>query len=102
MSSVRIDTAELRAAASRLRDEAATQVAEANAASRRTEDQYVLAVAFDTYGSVGAYRAVSSAWRGELGSLTAALRQLADALDAAADDYDRADAAGAARLGAVR
>ena len=99
---VQVDTAALRAAAKRLRDEAADVLGQANAATHRTEERYAIGFAFDHYGSGEAYRAVSGAWRGELGNLAAALRQLAEAMDTAADNYDRSDAGATARLGGVR
>jgi uncharacterized protein YukE len=102
MSLVRTDMAALRAAAKRLREEAAQELDDAAASTRRTEEQQVLDPAFDRYGSLPAYRAVAEAWRGELGNLAAVLRQLADALDASADAYARSDAAASARLGGVR
>jgi uncharacterized protein YukE len=102
MSSVRTDTDALRSAARRLRDEAAARLTDANVHTRRTEEQHALGLVFDRYGSLPAYRAVSRAWRGELSNLGAALRQLADALETSADEYDRADADASARLGRAR
>ncbi len=99
---MRVDTAALRAAAKRLRDEAADQIGQAITDSHGTEERYVIAFAFDGYGSHDAYTAVSQAWRSELSTLTIALRELANAMELAADDYDRADAAAANRLGGHR
>ncbi|MFC6017436.1 WXG100 family type VII secretion target [Plantactinospora solaniradicis] len=96
---VQVDTAVLRAAAKRLRDEAADAVGQAVKATQSTEGGTLVGLAFDQYGSYDGYRAVSEAWRAELGSLAEALRQLADALDKAADNYDQSDAAAAARFG---
>ncbi|MFY1669102.1 WXG100 family type VII secretion target [Plantactinospora sp. WMMB334] len=96
---VRVDTAALRAAAKQLRDEAADAVGEAGRATRSTEDRTLVGFAFDRYGSHDGYKAVSQAWRGELSGIAEALRQLADALDTAADNYDRSDENASARFG---
>ncbi|MEV4755243.1 hypothetical protein AB0J86_09035 [Micromonospora sp. NPDC049559] len=99
---MRTDTAALRAAAKRLRDEAAQRVVDAAVRSWRTEERQVPGLVFDRYGSLPGYRTAARAWRDELGNLAEALAQLADALDESADAYDRADAAAAARLGGGR
>jgi hypothetical protein len=49
-----------------------------------------------------AHRVAVEAWSAELDNLQAALQELTTALRAAADGYDRSDAAAAGRLGAVR
>lgn len=95
---VKVDTTELRAAAKRLRDEAANGVGEAYEATRATEGSGQL-IGFDPYGSFDGYQAVSRAWRAELDGLAEALRQLADAMEKAADEYDRSDRNAANRLG---
>jgi len=96
---IRVDTAALRATAKRLRNEAADTVGEAVKATQSTEGGSVVGFAFDQYGSYDGYKAVAQAWRAELGSLAEALRQLAEALERAADNYDRSDAAAGTRLG---
>jgi|GEM_PF-4668104 23S rRNA G2069 N7-methylase RlmK/C1962 C5-methylase RlmI len=95
---VQVDTAALRAAAKRLRDEAADGVREAVRATRNTDDGRLL-IGFDQYGSQDGYRAVSQAWRDELDALAEALRQLADAMEKAAENYERSDERAAARTG---
>ena len=102
MAVVRTDTEALGTAAVRIRDDAVPPVTTAVIGSRRTEEQHLLEHAFDRYGSLPAYRTATAAWRDELDNLAAALRQLADALETAAGEYRRSDAAAAARLGGVR
>ncbi|MEE6260915.1 WXG100 family type VII secretion target [Plantactinospora sonchi] len=94
---VRVDTAALRAAAKRLRDEAAGGVDEAIRSTQATDSGGLLG--FDQYGSFDGYQAVSRAWRAELGGFAEALRQLADAMEKAADNYDRSDQNAADRFG---
>lgn len=96
---VQVDTAALRAAAKRLRDEAADAVGQAVKATQGTEGGTLVGFAFDQYGSYDGYKSVSQAWRAELGSLAEAMRQLADALEKAADNYDKADADASVRFG---
>ena len=102
MALVRTDTAVLRAAAARLRNEVVPRLGEAVAGTRSTEERHALARAFDRYGSLPAYRAAALAWRDELGDLATVLDQLASALEAAAERYQRSDADAAGRMGAIR
>ncbi|ROT32719.1 WXG100 family type VII secretion target [Micromonospora sp. HM5-17] len=95
---LQVDAAELRATAKRLRDEVANGVGGACEATSATEGGGIL-IGFDQYGSRDGYQAVSQAWRAELGAFAEAIRQLADALEKAADNYDRSDRDAARRLG---
>ncbi|MEO3744697.1 type VII secretion target [Plantactinospora sp. B5E13] len=87
---VRVDTTELRAAAQRLRDEAAGGVLEAIENSLATQSSSQ-PLGFDQYGSFDGYVAVSRDWWAELGDFVEVLRQLADAMDKAAANYERSD-----------
>lgn len=87
---VRVDTTELRAAAQRLRDEAGGGVVEAIEHSLATESGGQPA-GFDQYGSFDGYLAVTRAWWAELGDFVEVLRQLADAMERAAANYERSD-----------
>ncbi|MEQ4302374.1 type VII secretion target [Plantactinospora sp. B6F1] len=99
---VRVDTAALRTAAKQLRDEAADVVGEAVKATGNAERRTVLSFAFDEYGSHDGYQSVAKAWRNELDVLAEALRQLAGAMEQAADNYDRSDGNAQTRLDGVR
>ncbi|MDT4994637.1 MAG: hypothetical protein QOH97_4529 [Actinoplanes sp.] len=99
---MQVDTAELRAAAGRLRDRSAERLRTASIRLHQPEQEFSLGAAFDTYTTAGPLRAATGVWGKELELLTEAIRQLADALEAAASDYDRADSHAAAPLGAPR
>ncbi|GAA4946493.1 hypothetical protein GCM10025331_37530 [Actinoplanes utahensis] len=64
------------------------------------ERGYGVEAAFDRYTTAAAYRAFTSAVEQEFRLLEQAARELADALDRTADDYDAADRRAATRTGA--
>jgi hypothetical protein len=99
---MQVDTAPLRMAATRLRDEVAEQLRRAGIQAGGPERDFRVAGAFDAYTTPGPYRAAVAAWSKELEVLAEAARQLADALDAAAAGYDATDARGAVRLAGTR
>lgn len=99
---MQVDTAQLRTAATRLRDEVAEPLRRAGIQAGGPEREFRVAGAFDDYTTPGPYRAAVGAWVRELEVLAEAARQVADALAAAAADYDAADARGKARLARVR
>lgn len=99
---VRVGSDELRAVARRLRDEAAEDLRQAVTQLQVPERQYGVEAAFDTYTTAAAYRAYTSAMEQEFRLLEEAARQLADALDRTAKDYDAADARAARRIGGPR
>jgi hypothetical protein len=96
------DTTQLRAAATKLRGEVAEQLRRAGIQAGAPERDFRVAGAFDTYTTPGPYRAAVAAWGKETEVLAEAARQLADALEAAAADYDASDARGAGRLAGNR
>ncbi|AGZ45956.1 type VII secretion target [Actinoplanes friuliensis] len=95
---MQVDTAALRTAAVKLRDEVAEQLRRAGIQAGGPERDFRVAGAFDSYTTPGPYRAAVAAWEKELEVLAEATRQLADALEAAAADYDTSDARSAGRL----
>ena len=95
---MQVDTSELRTAATTLRDEVAEQLRKAGIQAGEPERDFRVAGAFDSYTTPGPYRAAVAAWAKEIEVLAEAARQLADALEATADDYDASDARGAGRL----
>jgi hypothetical protein len=99
---MQVDSAELRAAAGRLRDGAAGPLRQSSIRLRQPEGEFSLESAFDTYTTAAPLRALAGQWVRELELLTEATRQLSDALEATARDYDRADTHSATRLGAPR
>jgi uncharacterized protein YukE len=96
---VRVGSDELRAVARRLRDEAAEDLRRAVTQLRVPERQFGVEAAFDTYTTAAAYREYTSAMEQEFRLLEEAARQLADALEQTAHDYDAADARAAQRIG---
>ena len=96
---VRVGSDELRAVARRLRDEAAEDLRRAVTQLQVPERQYGVEAAFDTYTTAAAYREYASAVEQELRLLEEAARELADALEQTASDYDAADARAAQRIG---
>jgi uncharacterized protein YukE len=96
---VRVGSDELRAVARRLRDEAAEDLRRAVTQLQVPEKQFGVEAAFDTYTTAAAYRQYASAVEQEFRLLEEAARQLADALEATANDYDAADARAAQRFG---
>ncbi|MDT5031113.1 MAG: hypothetical protein QOC94_1284 [Actinoplanes sp.] len=99
---MQVDTVELRSTAGRLRDGSAEKLRTASIRLRQPGQELSLEAAFDTYTTAEPLRAATGVWSTELELLTAAIRQLADALEAAASDYDRADSHAAVHLGAPR
>jgi hypothetical protein len=99
---MQVDTTQLRAAATKLRDEVAEHLRRAGIQAGGPERDFRVAGAFDTYTTAGPYRSAIAAWEKETEVLAEAARQLADALDAAAADYDASDARGAGRLAGSR
>jgi uncharacterized protein YukE len=99
---VRVSSDELRAAARRLRDDAADNLRRAVTQLQVPERQYGVEAAFDTYTTAAAYRAWATAVEQEFRLLEEAARELADALEQTADDYDAADRRSAQRIGGHR
>jgi hypothetical protein len=95
---MQVDTAALRKAADQLRHDVITQLEP----GYRAVDVAPPAATFCQYAGPGPWDEAAQAWRQELDAIRQASLQLADALTAAADDYDRADAAAASRLVAPR
>jgi hypothetical protein len=95
---VQVKSDELRAAARKLRDEAAENLRKAALQMQVPEKQYGVEQAFDTYTTAAAYREYASAMEQEFRILSEAARQLADALDQTANDYDASDARSASAL----
>lgn len=99
---VQVKSDELRAAARKLREEAAENLRKAALQMQVPEKQYGVEQAFDTYTTAAAYRGYATAMEQEFRILEEATRQLADALDQTANDYDASDARSAAALRAGR
>jgi hypothetical protein len=99
---MQVDTAQLRAAAARLRRDVAKQLENAVKPVAPTLEAADLEGDFDLYTTSAPYREVAGAWIGEVVVLINAAEQLADALDRAADDYDRSDRVAAHRVAAAR
>jgi predicted RNA-binding Zn ribbon-like protein len=99
---MQVDSKELRATATRLRDDVADRVREAVRKAGRPEQEFSVEAAFDTMTTAAPYRAVVGAWEQELTLAVEAIRQLADALDRTADEYDGSDARSAHRTTAPR
>jgi hypothetical protein len=99
---MQVDTTQLRTAATTLRDEVAEHLRKAGIQAGGPERDFQVTGAFDSYTTPGPYRMAIAAWAKETEVLAEAARQLADALEAAAADYDASDARGAARLAGGR
>jgi hypothetical protein len=95
---VQVKSDQLRVAARRLREEAAENLRKAAAQLEVPEKQYGVEAAFDTYTTAAAYREYATAMEEEFRLLEEATRQLADALEQAANDYDRSDQHSAVRI----
>ena len=95
---MQVDAGALRGAAKELREGAADNLRRATIQAGRPEREFGVEAAFDSYTTAAPYRAVAAAWEQELTVLTEAARQLADALDATAADYDSTDARAAGRV----
>jgi hypothetical protein len=99
---MQVDTTQLRTAATTLRAEVAEQLRRAGIQAGGPEREFQVGGAFDSYTTPGPYRAAVAAWEKETEVLAEAVRQLADALDAAAADYDSSDARATGRLAGRR
>jgi hypothetical protein len=99
---MQVDTAALRDAARRLREGAAENLRRAVIQARRPEKEFSVEEAFDDYVTAAPFRNVAAVWERELDVLAEATRQLADALEATAADYERSDARAAGRIGGQR
>ena len=99
---MQVDTTQLRAAATALRDEVAENLRRAGIQAGEPERELRVGGAFDNDTTAVPYRAAIGAWEKETEVLAEAARQLADALEAAAADYDAADARAATRLAGDR
>ena len=95
---MQVDAAALRAAAKQLREGTAGNLRRATIQAGLPEREFGVEAAFDSYTTAAPYREVAAAWERELTVLTEAARQLADALEATAADYDRTDGRAAGRL----
>jgi Excreted virulence factor EspC, type VII ESX diderm len=103
---MQVDTGQLRTAAAQLRQDVVQQLTRAQ---RIGWDVPVAAspasggtTTFDTYTTAAPYTEAANAWLAELGVLLRATTQLADALERAAEGYDRSDARAVRRLRAPR
>jgi hypothetical protein len=99
---MQVDPTQLRTAATRLRDEVAEHLRKAGIQAGGPEREFRVGDAFDSYTTPGPYRAAIAAWEKETEVLAEAARQLADALEAAATDYEASDARAAGRLAGHR
>ena len=95
---MQVDTAQLRNAATRLRHDVAERLERRLRISREVS----AGGAFDLYTTSAPYTEAATAWADEIGVLIRATIQLAEALDAAADDYDKSDDRSARRVAATR
>jgi hypothetical protein len=95
---MQVDTAALREAAARLRAEVGDPVEKAGSRMIEATMPLDLGLVFDSYTTAAPYRDATGAWGVEITTLTMAVADLATALEAAADDYDAADAAAADRV----
>jgi hypothetical protein len=95
---MQVDTSQLRQAAARLRKDVLPQL---RRSSSPGSDLNVEG-AFDLYTTSAPYAEAADAWTDEIGVLIQAATQLADALESAANDYDKADAGAAQRMTTTR
>lgn len=95
---MQVDTAQLRRAAVRLRQDVAKRL-ESNCEPGREVN---VDAAFDLYTTAAPYTEAATAWADEIGLLIRATTQLAEALESAADDYDKSDDRSARRMTAPR
>jgi Excreted virulence factor EspC, type VII ESX diderm len=94
---MQVDTAQLRKAAARLRQDV---VAPLRGVRPRPDGN--VDGAFDFYTTSAPFTEAATAWAGEIDVLVRATVQLVDALESAAEDYDKADAESARRMAAGR
>ncbi|WP_433795265.1 type VII secretion target [Actinoplanes sp. CA-252034] len=99
---MQVDVDELRVAARALRDDTAEGLRRAADRVRVPERQFGVEAAFDRYTTAAPYRALAAALEHELRVLERAARELADALEQTAGDYQRADDRAAHRLSGDR
>jgi hypothetical protein len=99
---VQVDADELRVAARVLRDDAAEGLRAAADRVRVPEREYGVEAAFDRYTTAAAYQRFAAAFQEEFRLLEQAARELADALERTALDYQRSDERAAHRLGGGR
>lgn len=99
---MQVSSGELRVAAAKLRQEAAEDLRKAVTQLQAPERGYGVEAAFDRYTTAAAYRAFTTAVEQEFRLLEQAARELADALDRTAADYDAADQRSAKRTGGAR
>jgi hypothetical protein len=95
---MQVDTVQLRKAAARLRQDVAKRLRSGQSPGPDVNVE----AAFDLYTTAGPFREAASAWAEEIDVLIRATIQLAEALESAADDYDRSDGRAVARLTATR
>ncbi|GAA2635196.1 type VII secretion target [Paractinoplanes durhamensis] len=95
---VQVSSDQLRAAARKLREDAAENLRKAAIQIKVPEQRYGVEAAFDHYTTAAAYREYATALEEEFRLLEEASRQLADALEQTANDYDRSDMMSAERL----
>ncbi|MEU4241799.1 type VII secretion target [Actinoplanes sp. NPDC026619] len=95
---VQVSSDHLRVAARKLREETAEQLRKAAAQLEVPEKSYGVEAAFDTYTTAAAYREYATAMEEEFRMIEEACRQLADALEQTAADYDRADQQSSVRV----
>jgi hypothetical protein len=95
---MQVDTAQLRRAAARLRQDVAKRLETSCEPGRGVN----VDGAFDLYTTAAPYTEAATAWAVEIGLLIRATTQLAEALESAADDYDKSDERSARRMTATR
>jgi hypothetical protein len=94
---MQVDTAQLRRAAVRLRQDVAKRLESSCEPGREVN----VDGAFDLYTTAAPYTEAATAWSAEIGLLIGATTQLAEALESAADDYDKSDDRSARRMTAT-
>jgi hypothetical protein len=102
---MQVDTTQLRKAAAQLRRDVIEQLEKAGRVGGDTgvaaSSPYTGSTidgAFDTYTGAAPYSEAAHAWLDEIGVALQATTELADALERAAEDYDRSDVTAAHRL----
>jgi hypothetical protein len=95
---MQVDTAQLRKAAARLRQDVAKRLE----SSRGPGQEVNVDGAFDLYTTAAPFTEAANAWAEEIAVLIRATTQLAEALESAADDYDESDDRSARRMTAPK
>jgi hypothetical protein len=95
---MQVDTAQLRKAAARLRQDVAKRLETSRGPGREVNADG----AFDLYTTAAPYTEAATAWAEEIELLIRATTQLAEALESAANDYDKADDRSARRMTATK